>query len=310
MMRFSREVDYRWRPKMTWIEEVNKVMRKMDYLEMSGRGHPTAPGMMRHGPPPGIGAPAGRHLPPEVEEIDHLIMENRRLAESIAAMRQNRAMADEEARRLRAHIRSIETESDIQIRVLLDKISKMELGLKAGESVKKDLEQAHKEAQSLVAARQELTSKIQEASHELEKYHDDIKRIPDMLSELDIMKLEHQRLRSAFEHEKSMNLDLVEHMQKMEKSLFSMEREVETLRAEVLNMENRAQVPASYGGTYPIRDSQYPSLYHNDEPYYDPYRRAAIENTIPRSNANGPSPAGSAIPNPPTSGGAGLGTWR
>ncbi|KAL2939866.1 Protein FLX-like 2 [Bienertia sinuspersici] len=253
---------------------------------MSGRGHPTAPGMMRHGPPPGIGAPAGRHLPPEVEEIDHLIMENRRLAESIAAMRQNRAMADEEARRLRAHIRSIETESDIQIRVLLDKISKMELGLKAGESVKKDLEQAHKEAQSLVAARQELTSKIQEASHELEKYHDDIKRIPDMLSELDIMKLEHQRLRSAFEHEKSMNLDLVEHMQKMEKCQHHM---VVPTQFETVNI----RLYITMTSLIMIRIG-----------------RAAIENTIPRSNANGPSPAGSAIPNPPTSGGAGLGTWR
>lgn len=162
---------------------------------MSGRGHPTAPGMMRHGPPPGIGAPASHHLPPEVEEIEHLVMENRRLAESIAAMRRDRVMAQEEVHRLRAHIRSIETESDIQIRVLLEKISKLELSLKAGESVKKDLQQAHKEAQSLVAARQELTLKIQEASQELEKYQNDIKRIPDMLAELEIMKLEHQRLR-------------------------------------------------------------------------------------------------------------------
>lgn len=245
---------------------------------MSGRGHPTAPGMLRHGPPSGIGA--------HVDEIEHLVMENKRLALSIAAMRQDRAMAEEEIRRLKAHIRSTETESDIQIRVLLEKISRLELSLKAGESVKKDLQQAHKEAQSLVAARQELILKIQQANQELDKWYTDIKRIPNMLSELESMKLEHQRLRSAFELEKGMNLDFVEHMQQKEEDLVSMEREIETLRAEILNVENKVQDP--YGGAYPNRDIQDSSLYQND-----PYRRAAMEGKIPHSSSNGPSANGS-----------------
>lgn len=158
---------------------------------MSGKGPPTATGMMRHGPPPGVRAPAGA----PVTEIDHILMENRRLAESVVAMRHEHAMADQEILGLRAYIRSTETESDIQMRVLLEKISNMELALKGGETMKKDLQQAHKEAQSLVAARQELVLKIQEARMELEKWHNDIKKIPDMLSEVESMKLEHQHLR-------------------------------------------------------------------------------------------------------------------
>ncbi|KNA07134.1 hypothetical protein SOVF_174640 isoform A [Spinacia oleracea] len=226
---------------------------------------------MRHGPPPGIGA--------QVDEINYLVMENKRLAASIAAMRRDRAMADEEIRRLKAHIRSVETESDIQIRVLLDKISRMELGLKAGDSVKKDLQQAHKDAQSLVAARHELKLKVQQATEELDKWPTDIKRIPELLSKLDSMKMEHQRLRSAFEYEKGMNLDLLEHMQEKEKSLLSMDREVEFLRAEILAVQNRVQAPN--GDAHLSRDVQYPCMYQSKDPYIDPYRRTAMEGNSP-----------------------------
>jgi len=46
---------------------------------------------------------------------------------------------------------------------------------------------------------------------------------------------------SAFEHEKRINLDLVEHLQAMERNLVGMGKEVERLRAEVLNAEKRLQ---------------------------------------------------------------------
>ncbi|GFY95603.1 hypothetical protein Acr_10g0009880 [Actinidia rufa] len=167
-----------------------------------------APGMMRHGPFPGL-APAGHcpmgPLPPadrldtkmavQVAEIEQLAGENHILASAQVALRQDLAGAQQEAERLRAHIRSIQAEGDIQIRVLLDKIAKMEVDVRAGESVKKELQQAHMEARSLVTARQELTSQIQQSNKELEKAHADLKNLPDMLAELDSLRQEHQRLR-------------------------------------------------------------------------------------------------------------------
>lgn len=277
--------------------------------------------MMRHGPPPGTGASGGHRslepLPPElaekeviaqVQEIDYLVVENRRLAASQGAMRQDLVGAQEEIQKLRAHIRSTQTESDIQIRVLLDKIAKMEADIRGAETVKKDLQQAHKEAQSLVAARQELAMKIQQASQELEKCRIDARSIPDLLSELDSMRLEHQRLRSAFEHEKCVNLDLVEHLQAMERNLVGMGKEVERLRTEVLNAEKRLQAP--YGGAYPNPDPQYPAPIQSNGPYYDPYGRAHVqgavsgpmEGMVPHGNANGPHATVSPISGPPSSG--------
>lgn len=45
---------------------------------------------------------------------------------------------------------------------------------------------------------------------------------------------------ATFEHEKGMNIEQVEQLQAMEKNLIGMARELEKLRAEVLNAENRA----------------------------------------------------------------------
>lgn len=52
--------------------------------------------------------------------------------------------------------------------------------------------------------------------------------------------------RVAFEYEKGSNIDQVERMHAMERNLISMAREVEKLRAEVLNAEKRARGMFSY----------------------------------------------------------------
>ncbi|KAL9242238.1 hypothetical protein vseg_016258 [Gypsophila vaccaria] len=290
---------------------------------MSARGHSTTPAMMRHGPP-GAGAAAGRHPHPldqtdqlaaQVAEMDRLLLENRRLATTIRAMRQDLSAAQDEIKRVSTHIRSTETESDIQIKVLLEKIGKMESKIKGGDAVKKDLQQAHKEAQSLISVRKELISKIQKANEELETYRADINSIPDMISELDSMRAEHQRLRTAFEHEKNINVDLVERMQSMESKLVAMSREAEMLRTEVLKAEKRAEAP--YDGPYPTQDPQYQGLYQSNDPYYHSYRRAhvhttangAVEGQVPRTNANSPLPPAGVIPSPPVSGAAAQAAW-
>lgn len=45
---------------------------------------------------------------------------------------------------------------------------------------------------------------------------------------------------TTFEYEKGINIEQVEQLQAMEKNLIGMARELEKLRAEVLNAENRA----------------------------------------------------------------------
>ncbi|XP_059637572.1 protein FLX-like 4 [Cornus florida] len=283
-----------------------------------------APGMMRHGPFPTGHRPMEPLPPPELlenkmavqlEEIERLVEDNRRLAATHVALRQDLVAAQQEIQRLRAHIRSIQTESDIQIRMLLDKIAKMEVDIRAGESVKKDLQQAHMEAQSLVTARQELTAKIQRATEELDKAHADIKKLPEMHAELDSLRQEHQRLRNTFEYEKGLNMEKVEQMQAMDKNLFGMAKEVEKLRAEVLNAEKRAHAPNPYGSSYMMSsDPLYPPPVHGGGAYVDPYGRPHVqmgvgaggEGIVPYGSGNvaaAPSGIGNATGPGPSAGG-------
>ncbi|RDX77945.1 Protein FLX-like 2, partial [Mucuna pruriens] len=101
-------------------------------------------------------------------------------------------------------MRSIHTESNIQIRFLLDKIVKGEVDIRAGDNVKKDLQQAPVEAQSLAVSKQELSAQIQRATQELKKVHSDVKNIPDLQPELDSLVQERQRLRATFEYENNL----------------------------------------------------------------------------------------------------------
>ena len=168
-----------------------------------------APAMMRHGPFPGLSSAAGHHsleslphpqllenkIAAQEAEIERLAGDNQRLASTHVALREALVAATQDVQKVKSHIRSIHTESDIQIRVLLDKIAKMEVDIRAGDSVKKELQQAHIEAQSLAAARQELSAEIQRATQELKKACSDVQSMPDLQAELDSLVQEHQRLR-------------------------------------------------------------------------------------------------------------------
>lgn len=265
---------------------------------MAARGHippaldgriVQAPGLMRHGPFPPGQRPTDRLPPPDLlenkiasqaAEIEQLAGDNHRLAATHVALRQDLVFVKQEAKRLEAHIRSIQTESDIQIRVLLDKTAKLESEIRAGENVKKDLKQAHMEAQSLVKAREELTAQIQQASQELQKVRADVKCQPDLRAELDDLKHEYKRLRATFEYEKGLNIEKVEQLQAMEQNLIGMAREVEKLHAEVLNSEKRAHVPNAYGGGLVTPDSSYPLPVHSGGTYVDAYGRPVVQMSV------------------------------
>ncbi|RZS28888.1 hypothetical protein BHM03_00062539, partial [Ensete ventricosum] len=259
-----------------------------------GRRPIEGPGMMRHGPLSGPD-PAGHRprealLPPEhlekkvaiqEAEMERVARENQRFAESNVAMRQELVATQKEMQRVQAHLGSIHTESDIQIRGLLEKIRKLEADIHAGDVVKKELQQAHLEAQNLITVRQELSAEIQLVTEELQNSTAGFKKLPEMQSELDGLRQEHQKLRcvvwflyplkiffincllsfAMFEYEKGLNIEQVEQMRAMEKNLMSMAKEVERLRAEVTRTEQRINVtcfltflcetaPNQYGGVH------------------------------------------------------------
>ncbi|OWM89957.1 hypothetical protein CDL15_Pgr012594 [Punica granatum] len=271
--------------------------------KMSLRGRPRphegrpnqAPGLMRHGPAPILvplsgNRPVERIGPPpppldllenkvraQEAEIERLVAENRRLASTQGTLREELVTAQQEAQRLKAHIKSIQTESDIQMRILRDKIAKYEVDIRAGEGVRIDLERAFKEAQDLVAIRQELLSRIQRANQELKMARTDAEKLQDLNAEFDSLMQEHNRLWATFEYEKSLNIDQVRQMQGMEQNLFSMGREVEKLRSEIMIAEKAAHDPNPHiGGSLNHPNPSYLPQVHGNGPYLDSLGRPLI----------------------------------
>lgn len=162
-------------PGMVLHEELTAGRRRIDQL-----------------PPPEL---RDNRLAARAAELEQLAGDNHRLAATYVALKQDLAAAQREVEKLKEHIRSSQAESDIQIRLLLDKIAKMEVELRASESTRKDVQEAHLQARSLVTANMELSGKIHQAMQELERARADIKKLPEMHAELDTLRKEHQKLR-------------------------------------------------------------------------------------------------------------------
>ncbi|KAJ8750850.1 hypothetical protein K2173_016031 [Erythroxylum novogranatense] len=213
----------------------------------------------------------------QAAEIEQLDLDNRRLVDSQVALKQDLVATQQEAQRLRTHIRSIQNESDAQIMILRDKIAKMESDMRVGEHVKNELKQAHMEAQSLFKEREALAVQLLQAPQLLKKLHTDIRSLPDLLAERDNVKREYKRLRAIFEHEKGTNIEMVQQMQAMEQDLIGMAREVEKLNAEVMNAETRGRAPNAYGSSYAGADHSCTPHVHSGSNYADAYGRPPVQ---------------------------------
>lgn len=192
-------------------------------------------------------------------EIEKLATENQRLAATHGTLRQDLATGKHELQLVHAHIADVKSEKEQQIRGITDKMSMMESELEAAESIKKELQQARTEAQSLVSGRQELISKAQQLNHELQMAHSEAQQIPPLIAELDSLRQEYQHCRGTYDYEKKLYNDHLESLQVMEKNYMAMSREVEKLRAELSNSTNydhrtggQHGGSAGYNGSVPL----------------------------------------------------------
>ncbi|XP_076910817.1 protein FLX-like 4 [Bidens hawaiensis] len=199
-----------------------------------------APGMMRHG----LYLERVDTKPvAQPSELERLASDNQRLATTHVALRQELVATTQDIQKLKAHIGTIQAESDAQIRSLLDKIAKMEVDIQAGDTVKKEAQKAHAEARALVVTRQDLIAQIEKSSQELKKIRAEVEGLPKLKVELDGLKQEHQKLRLIFEHEEKLNMEKAAQLESTDKDLLGMAREIERIRADVFNTEKRANAP-------------------------------------------------------------------
>ncbi|KAK1277362.1 hypothetical protein QJS04_geneDACA003274 [Acorus gramineus] len=217
---------------------------------MSGRGrmprHAFDDGRRGYNPDihegPFIRGPPMPHIPPpavyeeELEmqqlEIRRLLTENRRLVEDRMGLQHELVAAREELHRKNLIMRDISAEKDAHARELIEKGMKLEAELRAIEPIRKEVVQLRAEIQKINAMRQDLAGQVQALNQDLSRSQSDNKQIPILRTEIDNLRQELMRARTAFEFEKKGNSELIEQRQAMEKNMASMAREVEKLRAD------------------------------------------------------------------------------
>ncbi|GAA0146239.1 hypothetical protein LIER_36277 [Lithospermum erythrorhizon] len=244
---------------------------------------------------------AGQHM-----EIQKLVTENQRLASTHSTLRQELAAAQNELQLLHGHIGSLKSEREQQTRSLVDKIGKMETDLKAAESLKKDIQQARAEAQSLVTARQELIAKVQQLNQDLGKAGSQIQQMPRLFSELEALRQEYQHCRATYDYEKKLYNDHVEHLQAMEKNYMTMATEVEKLREKLANGTNFDRTGSTYGAAAGFNENNATGSYPGGQnAYAEGYAPAQVATPLPGGLSAGGS-APNAVPNRGAPSGAGV----
>ncbi|KAK7340773.1 hypothetical protein VNO77_21486 [Canavalia gladiata] len=257
------------------------------------RPHPPGPAAMPHP----LAAPFDLLPPPQVMEqklasqhgeMQRLATENQRLAATHVALRQELAAAQHELQMLHAHIAALKGEREQQMRAVVDKIAKIEAEVQGAEGVKLELQQARGEAQNLIVSRDELVSKAQHLTQELQRVHGDVIQIPALISELDCLRQEYQHCRATFDYEKKLYNDHLESLQVMEKNYVSMSREVDKLRAELTNTANvDRRTSGPYGGTSGTNENEASGLHVGQNAYEDGYSVMQGRGPLPAASSGG-----------------------
>ncbi|KAL5212055.1 hypothetical protein ABZP36_022902 [Zizania latifolia] len=207
---------------------------------------PYGPGMLPPLPGPGRFPYDMKPPPPEIleqklvaqrGELQKLAVENDRLAASHASLRKELAAAQQELQRLQAQGQTAKAAEEQEMRGLLDKVAKMEADLKARESVKMELQQAHADAQNLVVVRQQLAADTHKLSKDLQRNLGEAQQLPSLMAERDAARQEYQHLRATYEYERKLRMDHSESLQVMKRNYDTMVAELDKLRA-LMNTAN------------------------------------------------------------------------
>eukprot|EP00250_Pteridium_aquilinum_P008140 c17708_g1_i1 orf=240-1934(-) len=164
------------------------------------------------------------------------------------ALRQELADAKQEVGRLTEVLSTIQAEKDQHGRVSTERVAQMEAELKSVEALKVDFEKIRYE-------REELVARVERLTVDVKKLPIKDQEIASLKSEVDELRQRHQQARMDFELQKKINLERLEQTQAMEKNTFSMARELERLRAELLSMERRLHGTYSAPSGPPLHSS-------------------------------------------------------
>ncbi|KAF8110472.1 hypothetical protein N665_0083s0036 [Sinapis alba] len=181
------------------------------------------------------------------QDVQGLLADNQRLAATHVALKQELEVAQHELQRMMHYIDSLRAEEDIMMREMYDKSMRCEVELRQVDAMRAEVQKVRADIKEFTSSRQELTSQVHLMTQDLGRLTAELQKIPTLTAEIENTKQELQRARAAIDYEKKGYAENYEHGKVMEQKLVAMARELEKLRAEIANSENRAHATGPVG---------------------------------------------------------------
>ncbi|KAM5583110.1 hypothetical protein ABKV19_003168 [Rosa sericea] len=207
-------------------------------------------------------------------EIQSLLGDNQRLAATHVALKQDLTAAQSDLRNLKAVAGQIKSERNAEVREVYDRSLKLDDELRDLDAMNADLTLVRNDVEDLSTSRMELATELKTIQGEIERARsDESKQIEAIRDEIETLKLEIEKGRTAVEIEKKTRASNLEHRQAMENYMAALALEIEKLHGELANAEKRARAAvaaANPGSGYPMAYGTAEMLYLGNA-YPDPY---------------------------------------
>ncbi|KAJ0089011.1 hypothetical protein Patl1_31654 [Pistacia atlantica] len=202
--------------------------------------------------------PSRQHLPSlhhledriaiQQSEIQSLLQDNRRLAATHVALKQELSLTEQELRHLSSTAANVKAERDADVREVYEKSLKLDADVRVIDAMNAELDGVRADVEEFSVVKQELTKQFDEINDELAKARAESKDLTVIKAEIESFRREIQRGRAAIEYEKKNHASNLEQSQIMEKNMIYVARQIERLRAEIPNAEKRARAAAAAAG--------------------------------------------------------------
>ncbi|MBA0719938.1 hypothetical protein Golax_007583 [Gossypium laxum] len=209
-------------------------------------------------------------------EIQTLLLDNQRLAAAHVALKQDLALAQQETRHLTAASANVKSERDAEVREVYERSLKMDAEARAVDAMTAELACVRADVKKFMADNKELTAELEAVNDELAKARMEVKQVPVLMADMEAVRKEIHKGRTAIELEKKTRASNLEQRQILEKNMVLVARELEKLQArlELANAEKRAREAAApttatatansiptYNGNYGNIDAKYGGSY-------------------------------------------------
>ncbi|XP_062214165.1 protein FLX-like 1 [Phragmites australis] len=210
------------------------------------------------------------------QDIQELLVDNQRFAATHVALQQQLIAAQHELRAVHVASTRARAEREGEVRALADQAAHIEAEARTVAEARDEVDRVHADIRVLAAARSELMNRLQGLREQLAHAQAEAGKTEAVRAQIETMRREIQKGRAAVDFEKKAHSDNLEQSKAMEKNMISVASEIEKLRGDLVNAEQRvaAVTPTAavanpgYAATYGNSGATYTATYGNPEATY------------------------------------------